>query len=282
MRPTIVLVLGLITSTLTALLVYRAVQRPAPPPPPIAAPPPDLHTSPVVVAAHDMPLGTTLDERDLKTIDWPQTALPANAYAGPETLVGRVTIARLVGNEPVTNDKLAPVGTRGLLPLVIEPGMRAVTVKVNEVTAVGGFMVPGSRVDVLVTADVRAPAEVPGGPNGQTAVQPVAQRHTRTLLQNVTVLALGQVLEYGGDPKPPGSLTTATLLVLPDQGELLALAAAEGQLHLVLRNFADNTMVASGGKTAEDLFDLPPRAPRTVPTNQVEMIRGGDRIIQAF
>ena len=283
MRPNVVLVIGLVASAMTALLVYRALQGPGQPAAPRAQAAPAIETRPVVVAARDVPFGSTLEETHLKTVDWPATALPANAFASRETLVGRVTLVRLVQNEPVANDKLAPAGTRGLLPLVIDPGMRAVTVKVNEVAAVGGFIVPGSRIDVLVTADVQSPTELPiGGAAGHTDVRATSQRHTRTLLQNITVLALGQLLETNGEPKAPAALTTATLLVSPDQGELLALSQLEGTLQLVLRNFEDNAIVYSAGKTVDDLFEVAAHFPEELPADRVEMIRGAERLVVPF
>jgi pilus assembly protein CpaB len=289
MRPTVVLGLGLVASLVTAVLVYRMVGRtPAPVQQATVPQPPRLNL--VVVAAADLPLGTTLEERHLKAVDWPVGATPKNVYSSPQTLVGRVTLARLIGNEPVTNDKLAPVGTKGLLPLIIEPGMRAFTVKANDVTAVNGFIVPGSRVDLLITGDVSVPAELPGGIVGQTEIGTTRQRRTRTLLQNVTVLAMGQLLEPSGGMQPPGSVTTATLLVTPAQGELLALAATEGPITLVLRNFADNEIVASTGKSTQDLFGgggSPSTAIAAAPAppiqaNAVELIRGADRMTVTF
>src|SRR5437867_2154525 len=252
MRPVTILVVGLVASGTTALLVYRAVQtrvvvQKAP------AATPNLQVRPVVVTAAEVPFGSTLNEQQLKVIDWPANALPDNNFAARENVVGRVTLTRLVANEPITNDKLAPTGSHGLLPLVIDPGMRAVTVKVNEVAAVGGFIAAGSRVDVLVTAEqkgVEAPQGAPGGADTPTTTE----RHTRTLLQDVTVLALGQLLDASGQPKPGDPLTTATLLVKPEQGELLALGSIEGTLQLVLRNFEDHAIVASRGKRAQDLF----------------------------
>jgi pilus assembly protein CpaB len=291
MRPTVVLGLGLVASLITAILVYRMVGR-APAPAPMATAPEPAKLNLVVVAAGDLPLGTTLEERHLKAVDWPVGATPKNVYSSPQTLVGRVTLARLIGNEPVTNDKLAPVGTKGLLPLIIELGMRAFTIKVNEVTAVNGFIVPGSRVDLLITGDVNVPAELPGGGVGQPEMGTTRQRQTRTLLQNVTVLAMGQLLEPSGGMQPPGSTTTATLLVTPPQSELLALAATEGPITLVLRNFADNEIVASAGKSTQDLFGggnsgvtraavaVPP--PPATQTDAVELIRGTDRVTVPF
>ena len=277
MRPTLVFVLGLIASLFTAAIVYRAVQ-----PPPKQLPAPSARVNPVVVAATDLPMGSPLEQKHLKAIEWPAGAMPANAYGTPETLIGRVTTSRLVANEPITNDKLAPVGTHGLLPLVIEPGMRAVTVRVNEVSAVGGFITPGCRVDVLVTASVTAPVDIGDATGPQTDGTPVPQRRTRTLLQNMTVLALGQVLETK-DPNPPANLTTATLLAKPDEAELLTLAAAHGSLQLVLRGFSDNGPVNSEGKSSEDLFSAATRAAMArPPKDQVELIRGPERVVLSF
>jgi len=290
MRPAVVLGLGFVASLITAILVYRVVGR-APTPTQQAAAPPPPRLNLVVVAAGDLPLGTTLEERHLKAVDWPVGATPQNVYSSPQTLVGRVTLARLIGNEPVTNDKLAPVGTKGLLPLIIDLGMRAFTVKVNDVTAVNGFIVPGSRVDLVITGDVNVPAELPGGGVGQTDMGTTRQRRTRTLLQNVTVLAMGQLLEPTGGMQSPQSVTTATLLVSPPQSELLALAASEGPITLVLRNFADNEIVASAGKSTQDLFGtsfgsgsqtIAPTPPPTTQADAVELIRGADRVTVTF
>lgn len=281
MRPTIVLGAGVVFAALTALVVFRVSQ---PAPAPVAAAPAAPTTQPVVVAAVDMPLGTTVDAKSLKTVEWPISALPAGPYASPETLVGRVTLTRLATNEPVTNDRLAPVGTRGLLPLVIDPGMRALTVRVNDVTSISGFIVPGSRVDVLLTGTLSIPGEVPGGPAGQTEVAPIASHRTRTLMSNVTVLAMGRVME-GGDPKTAEQVTTSTLLVNPSDAELLTLAASEGSLQLVLRNFSDNAPVTSLGKTSPDLFGIGASTGAgmaATPTDEVEMIRGGERLTLSF
>jgi len=284
MRPNVLLVSGLVASTITALAVYRAVQHvPLPSPSsPAQAPRPN----PVVIAAVDLPLGTVIEGRHLRTVDWPSGATPASTFTAPDPIVGRVTIARLIANEPLTNEKLAPAGAKGLLPLVIEPGMRAVTVKVNEVTGVGGFITPGSRVDVLITGGVHVATEVPSGAAGRTEVEAVPRHRSRTLLQNVTVLALGQVLETN-DPKPQANVSTATMLVTPDQAELLALATTQGSLQLVLRSYSDNATVASPGKSDADLFDVPaepvrgPQGPEA-PTTHVELIRGAERVVLNF
>ncbi len=282
MRPTIILGLGLVASLVTAALVYRAVQPSAAPPAAHTQEPPRVNK--VVLAANDLPLGTTLEAHHLKAVDWPAGLMPQDAYASPETLIGRVTISRIVTNEPLTNDKLAPIGTRGLMPLVIEPGMRAITVRVNEVAAVGGFIVPGTRVDVLLTTDAaKGPVDAVEASEKPTA-RADGQHQTQTLLQNVTVLALGQIMEGNNDAKPPSALTTATLLVTPDNGELLALAASEGALQLVLRNFSDTAIFESQGKKSGDLFAVTSHVDHaSLPQQEeVEVIRGAERLVLRF
>jgi pilus assembly protein CpaB len=263
MRPVTILAVGLVASGTTAVLVYRAVQQRV-----VVRTEPvqtasTVEARPVVVAAVDLPLGSTLTESQLKIVPWPATALPGGGFDNPQAVAGRVLLTRLVANEPVTGGKLAPADTRGLLPLVIEPGMRAVTVRVNEVAGVAGFIVPGSRVDVLVTAEAAD-----------------SQRHTTTLLQNVTVVALGQLLETDGTPKD--SLSTATLLVSPEQAELLALGSNEGTLQLVMRNFEDRAVVVTGGKSVRDLFQLPATSPEVASTERVEVILGAERLAFNF
>ena len=284
MRPVTILAVGLVASGTTAVLVYRAVQNRVIVKTVGATTSANVQVRPVVVASGDVPFGTKLAEPNLKVVDWPVTALPENVFDAREKLVGRTVLARLVGNEPVTNDKLAPADTHGLLPLVIEPGMRGVTVRVNEVAAVGGFIASGSRVDVLVTAEMKTTIRnyATGAP--ATAEAGSGERHTRTVLQNVTVAAIGQQLESTGQPKPGegAALTTATLLVTPAQAELLALGAAEGNLQLVLRNFEDNKIVYSSGKTAQDLFDIETTDHSLAASNRVEMIRGAERLAFSF
>lgn len=282
MRPVTILAVGLVASGTTATLVYRAVQHRVVVKTVAAPTAANVPVKQVVVTAGEIPFGTKLADDNLKVVDWPVAALPPNSFETRDKLTGRVAIARLVANEPVTEDKLAPTGEKGLLSMVIEQGMRAVTVRVNEVAAVGGFIVPGSRVDVLVTAELKnAPATLT--PSSGTPETATGERHSRTVLQNVQVLALGQLLEASGQPKPgeAQALTTATLLVSPEQGELLALGAAEGQLQLVLRNFEDNQIVHSSGKAAHELFVGGP-SHEQVATNRVEVIRGAQRLDVTF
>lgn len=286
MRPVTILAVGLMASGTTAMFVYRAVQNPVSVRTVTADSTANVQVRPVVVASGDVPFGTKLTEQHLKVVDWPVTALPENVVDARDKLVGRTVLARMVANEPITTDKLAPADSRGLLALVIEPGMRGVTVRVNEVAAVGGFIATGSRVDVLVTAELKTVTHnyaAPGAPAAANAGN-ADQRHTRTVLQNVTVVAIGQQLESNGQPKPGegAALTTATLLVTPEQAEMLALGAAEGTLQLVLRSFEDNKIVHSSGKSAQDLFDVETDDHSLAAANRVEMIRGAERLDFSF
>ncbi len=285
MRPATILAVGLVASGTTATLVYRAVQNRVVVKTVTANAAMAVPVKPVVVASEEVPFGAKLEEGQLKVVDWPATALPPNVFEARDKVTGRVVLARLVPNEPITAEKLAPTGDHGLLTLVIEPGMRAVTVRINEVAAVGGFITPGTRVDVLVTAEMKAPPAGNVPPSGDAP--PPSERHTRTVLQNVTVLALGQVVEpTSGQPKPgeAQALTTATLLVTPEQAEMLALGTAEGQLQLVLRNFEDNEIVRSPGKAAHDLFETGrgSASPDALAANRVEVIRGVQRLEVSF
>jgi pilus assembly protein CpaB len=284
MRPVTILVVGLLASGTTTMLVYRAVQdRMGVKPATGAGPAVNVEVAPVVVAAGEVSFGATITEGQLKVIDWPKKALPANAFDARDKVAGRVAIVRMMANEPVTNEKLAPPDAHGLLALALEPGMRAVTVRVNEVAAVGGFITAGSHIDVLVTAEYQPSPQLlnPGSATPPTSAGP-PERHTRTVLQNVTVLALGQAAESSAQPRAGEPLTTATLRVTPEQAELLALGSLEGTLQLVLRSFNDNRIVESPGARAQDLFARDTTPSPVATANRVEFIRGGERLTFPF
>jgi pilus assembly protein CpaB len=167
----------------------------------------------------------------------------------------------------------------GGLPSVIPAGMRAVSVRVDEVVAVAGFAVPGTRVDVLVTlADA--------GPGGGGVA--------RAALQNVQVLAAGQSLEARGNAEPQ-KVTVITLLVTPEQAEVLALASAEGQIQLALRNTLDEsiahttgavTAVLAGSRAARrsppPARPATPAQPRRAHSQAVEIYHGSSRTVASF
>jgi pilus assembly protein CpaB len=190
-------------------------------------------TSQVAVAARDLVAGTVLTAADVKLIDWPSDVLPAGYTQSMSQVEGFGLTTSVQRNEPFLAAKLAQRGSGGGLPIVIPTGMRAVSVRVDEVIGVAGFVVPGTRVDVLVALPPRSGHEQPT---------------SHVVLQNVQTLAAGQQLQSGTDNKPQ-TAAVITLLVDPRQAELLNLAANEGKIQLALRNPMDVTRVVTTGAT---------------------------------
>jgi pilus assembly protein CpaB len=181
-------------------------------------------TRPVVVAASDLTFGTKLDRNLLKVVNYPKDSVPPGAYSSLDSVVGQTTKIFLATKEPVLMSKLSTIG--GGLSMMVRPNMRASSVTVNLVSSVSGFVVPGDRVDVLVTID-----------RVGTGVQNAT---TRTILQNIEVLAAGIKTETKDQQnKPNTDLQTVTLLVDPPSAEAMALAMHEGKIHLTLRNPED-------------------------------------------
>ena len=191
-----------------------------------------LQTVGIVVAQVDIPLGSTINPNQVAVSAWPKDNYPKDAFTDPKIAVGRVALRDFFRGEPVVESKLVPLGkATGLLSLKVPPGMRAFSVKVNEVVGVGGFIVPDSRVDVIVTTS----------PSGNTQQEKVS----KIVLEDVRVLAAGQVIEQK-DNKPV-TVNTVTLALLPEETEKLALASNDGIIQFVMRNFADNVLVMTGG-----------------------------------
>lgn len=180
----------------------------------------------VVVATHDLDVGQQLADADLKLVAMPAASIPQGAFRDTtKELVGRGVVLPMQANEIVLNTKIAGSDEKAGLPALIKPGMRAVSVKVNDVVSVAGFVVPGTHVDVIVT----------GAP---TNTSDLANVTTNTVLQNVTVLAAGKKLQRDNDGKPQ-DVPVITLLVSPSDAQLLTLASAEGRIQLALRNPTD-------------------------------------------
>jgi pilus assembly protein CpaB len=180
-------------------------------------------TTEVVVAATDLPLGHTLTATDIKLVDWPGEAIPEGYTASVEEVLGRGLIVPVAMNEPLLSAKIAVLEAGGGLPIVIPDGMRGISVRVDEVVGVAGFVLPSTRVDVLVTLD-----------QGPYASNPV----TRIVLQNMAVLTSGQVIQQTEDGEPI-TVTVITLLASPEEAEQLVLAATKGRIQLALRNTLD-------------------------------------------
>jgi pilus assembly protein CpaB len=239
-------------------------------------------TQAVVVAAADLQLGSEIKKDDLQVVLFPTGKAPEGTFAKPEEVIGRGLIVPIVKNEPILKAKLASKEAGFGLPPVIPEGMRAVSVRVNEVVGVAGYVLPGNRVDVVATA---SPTEAR------------ADTTSKVVLSNVQVLTAGTRMEQGQDQSKPVQVTVVTLLVFPEQAERLALASTEGKIQLALRNPLDQgapvtpgiktsglmgtvaapvrqSAGASRPRAAQPVTQSVP-APAALPT--VEMIRGDKR-----
>lgn len=209
----------------------------------------------VVVATQTVPVGMLLSKEMVRVAPWPADAQVAGAYSTVEEVIGRGVIVGLVANEPVIETKLAPREAGGGLPPTITPGMRAISVRVNEVIGVAGFIQRGSRVDVIVT--------LPG-----------QQSMTRTVISNAQVLAAGTSIDED-KARQGGAVqsTVVTLLLTPPDAERLSLASAQGQIQLALRNPLDVEKTETAGvRTSGLLGSLGPEPVRTVVRGQTRVV----------
>lgn len=212
----------------------------------------------VAVASRELAVGTVLRRGDVELVEWPGTAVPAGYLPTAEAVVGRGVITPVHRNEPLLEAKLAPTGAGGGMTTMIDEGMRAVSVRVDEVIGVAGFVVPGTRVDVLLTLDV-------GGATREPA--------TEVLMQNVRTLAAGQEIQRDAEGKPK-SVPVVTLLVSPQAAETLALASNQGRIQLALRNTLDTTRVVTAGARLGRLFALSsPGASASAPAKRAPLVR---------
>jgi pilus assembly protein CpaB len=230
-----------------------------------------LPTTPVVVADADLALGAELRKEDLRVIAWPADAVPAGSFNDPKELIGRGLIQSMVQNEAVLPAKLAPVGSGAGLPPVIPEGKRAVSVRVNDVVGVAGYVLPGTHVDVLATIS----------PTNQDT-----DMTSKVVLTNVLVLASGTKIEQDVENNKPISVSVVTLMVDPLEAERLTLASTEGKIQLALRNPLDKTAPPTPGIQPPVLLGYQgarrPVAPSRVaaappPPPTVEVIRGDKR-----
>ncbi len=251
-RPGTLLLLAVVIGALGAALVYRQLRalrseietsRQAP-----------ESTVDVVVANETIPLGRRLDAKDVKVVAWPRNVQPEGAISDPSKVVGSVARVSIDKNQPLNESQFLGQGA-GLLPTLIPDGMRAMSVKVDDVTGVSGFITPNSRVDVLVAGQTSGGE----GEGGQ-------QQRSKLVLQDIKVLAIGKSIEQR-DEKPV-EVPTVTLLVTPDQAEKLTLAARYEPVRLALRNYGDGGVVGTPGFSTGTLFETPARQPAPAPAAQ--------------
>lgn len=194
-------------------------------------------TTPVVVASSDLTFGTMLKEEHLRVVEFPKSSVPSGSYSSVDSVLSQTTKVFVVDGEPILASKLSSIG--GGLSVRVPPDKRAMSIKVNEVTGVGGFVLPGDRVDILVTVDNAA-----GTSNAVT----------RTILQDLEILASGTKTETKNNQNV--TVQTVTVLVDPDGAEKLALAVDQGSVHLALRNPVDRNQTVASSKDVRTVLGL--------------------------
>jgi pilus assembly protein CpaB len=271
-RMVIGLAIALIVAFVLSTFVYKQFQKAS------AVKPVD--TEHIVVAASAMPLGTRVDASNLKLIPWPSGQPVVGTFNSIDAAANRALITPVAANEMILDSKLAPKEAGAGLPAVIPQGMRAMSVAVNDVVGVAGFVTPGTKVDVLVTGKL------------------VGQNHTeddtitRTILENISVLAAGQKIEQDREGKPQ-TVPVITLLVSPEDAARLAMASTQGKIQLALRNTIDSKRVDPPSVLEANLFSgtsgqatapkkvvktaAPPPSPYTI-----EVITGNKRENKSF
>jgi pilus assembly protein CpaB len=234
----------------------------------------------LVVAAQPLGVGVQIRPSDVRLAHVQRDRVPSGSFQKIEEVVGRPVISNILLDEPVIAGRLADRGSGFGLAPIIPPGMRAVAVKVNEVVGVAGFVLPGMRVDVLVT--VR--------PSGESGAR------TSTILQNVPVVSAGQQIQADASGQA-ANVPVVTLLVTPDQAEILTLAGNEGRIQLVLRNSSDTVVGKTAGRDMAELYGQRPvrqaPAPRPVvravaapapppppPPEEIVVLRGTQRTVE--
>lgn len=197
----------------------------------------------VVIAKVEIPIGSRIIAEQLDVAQFPRNVMPEGAFPViDDKLIGRVVVTRLSPREPVTESRLAPIGAAGGLSSVIPDGYRAMTVKVNDVVGVSGFIMPGTLVDIVVV--ISPPQESGRG-----------EMISKIVLQNIKVLASGQNIDKpANDREVERSVKAVTLQVTPEQAEKLALASSEGKLQLVMRNSIDQGDEATPGANKRTLL----------------------------
>jgi pilus assembly protein CpaB len=238
-RLLVIVLCASLIGLLASFLVYRVVRE--------VASSKDDQSDRIVVAAANIGLAESITRQHVKLVPWPKASVPPGAIRSIEDAEGRVVRGSIVAGEPLMEGKLAPqlAGRGGIMPMLVPEGQRGVTIKLDEAMRESGFVMPNSRVDVLVS--------MPKGPRSDEKI-------AKVILQDVTVLAAGQTVEMK-DNKPVTN-TTVTLALTPQQVERLAVAQSDGKLMLVQRNLRDTEVVRTPGATPSSLLSDVAPAPK--------------------
>ena len=229
-----VLGVSLVFALVVSAIFYQLTARAGAP---AAKAPESKEMKDVVVAAKPLGIGASIKPGDVKVSKVPIDQFPKGGFSKVEEVMDRPVVSSILLDEAVIVGRLGERGSgQGIAP-IIPVGMRAVTVRVTEVVGVAGFVLPGMRVDVLVTGRP---------PDSNDTI-------TTTVLQNIVVLSAGQT--YQPDAKGQAiNASTVTVLVTPEQAELLTLAGNEGRIQLVLRNGSDHGIEKTNGRQLAELF----------------------------
>jgi pilus assembly protein CpaB len=191
----------------------------------------------LIVASRPLPLGVVVAADAIKTTQVPERYFPRGGFSRKEDVLERPVVSAIEADEPIVEARIGAKGSGIGLGPMIPPGFRAIAVRVNDVVGVAGFVLPGMRVDVLVTGNP---------PNREETM-------TATVLQNIPVLSAGQAIQADAKGQPI-SAAVVSLLVNPEQAEALTLANTEGHIQLVLRNTTDHQMAKTSGRHLHDLY----------------------------
>jgi pilus assembly protein CpaB len=268
-RPVAFVVLAGVAALLASVLVYSALKKRE-----AEVKAATASTCQIVVAAHDLPLGSKVDAAAVKMARWSLDSVPPGAITDPSGALNAFVKSSIVENEPLVASKLFTGDkTAGVMPLLIPPGMRAVSVPVDEVSDIAGFVLPHARVDILAAINA-------SNGNGKTIA--------KIVLQNVEVLAVAQEIE--GKKDEPEVVRVVTLIVSPQDAEKLELASHEGTLRMAMRNYNDDKFVMTAGADLETLLGSRTSVPvmarqpemgheaipvHVTPSVQIEIMRDG-------
>ncbi len=226
--PALLLAAAIVVALMTSVATYRWLQGKRE-----VGDTKQVETEAVVVALANIAPGSVLSQEQLEKKPFMRGSLPAGSYFGdPAEAQGKVVLSPIKAGEPVLRSRLAPESlAQGGVPAIIKPDKRAMTVRVDKVTGVSGFVKPGNRVDVLLTVS---------HPETQ-------KRFTRIVLENMLVLASGTMMEQPDKNQPPVQVDVITMEVTPEEAERLALASSEGRIQLALRGYTDEKDIYTKG-----------------------------------
>ena len=258
-RGTIFLVAAVVAGLVATFAIHRYVS--------IKTRVPVAATRQVFIATADISPGTALSGAAVKAVTWPQAVIPPNCASTMREIEGRVVKVPIPQGNPILFSMLAPEGTAAGLSGILDDGKRALTVKVDEVAGVAGFIHPGDHVDVLMDLSLKGQAE----------------HFSKTILHDISVLTTGQIWEQKGENKPM-VVNTVTLELTPEEAEVLNLASNEGKIRLALRNRNNKTVAQTPGVTTSILISGAAAKKETKVAVQpareekrVEVIKGLDR-----